>query len=90
MSISLVLRSYLLEEVIARGSISIHFVNGSSRILGRYCQLLSMQTILIDQRHSLFHPFKVVGARLLRNHKNGKELLPVRARKVLGSYFAEY
>jgi hypothetical protein len=90
MSISLVLRSYLLEEVIARGSTSIHFVNGSSRMLGRYCQPLSMQTILIDQRHSLFHPFKVVGARLLRNHQTGKELLPVRARKVLGSYFAEY
>ncbi|HEY3836104.1 MAG TPA: GNAT family N-acetyltransferase [Bryobacteraceae bacterium] len=89
MSISVVLRSYLIEKAIELGFTSIHFVNGSSPMLGRYCQPLSMQTILIDQRRSLFHPFKVVGARLLRNHQTGKELLPVRARKVLGSYFAE-
>jgi hypothetical protein len=90
MSISVVLRSYLIEQSIELGFTSMHFVNGSSPMLGRYCQPHSMQTILIDQRHSLFHPFKVVGARLLRNHQTGKELLPVRARKVLGSYFAEY
>lgn len=89
LSISIVLRSYLLEEAIARGFTSIHFVNGSSPMLGRYCQPFSVQTILIDQRRSLFHPFKAVGARLLRNHQSGKQLLPVRARKVLGSYFAE-
>jgi Acetyltransferase (GNAT) domain len=87
MSISLVLRSYLLEEAIARGFTSIHFVHGSSPMLGRYCQPLSVQTILIDQRRSFFHPFKAVGARLLRNHQTGKEVLPRRARNVMGSYF---
>ena len=38
MSISVVLRSYLIEEAIKLGFTSIHFVNGSSPMLGRYCE----------------------------------------------------
>ena len=89
MSISVVLRSYLIEEAIKLGFTSIHFVNGSSPMLGRYCQALPVQTILIDQRHSLLHPIKAGGARLLRTHQIGTRWLPVRFRKILGSYSAE-
>jgi hypothetical protein len=56
MSISVVLRWYLIEKAIELGFTSIHFVNGSSPMLGRYCQAVSVQTILIDHRGSLLHP----------------------------------
>jgi hypothetical protein len=89
MSISVVLRSYLIEKAIELGFTSIHFVNGSSPMLGRYCEAVSVQTILIDHRHSLLHPIKAGAARLLRTHQIGRQWLLVRVRNVLGSYFTE-
>jgi hypothetical protein len=89
MSISVVLRSYLIEKSIELGFTSIHFVNGSSPMLGRFCEAVPVQTILIDQRRSLLHPIKAASARLLRTHQVGTESLPARVRKVLGSYFID-
>ena len=57
---SLVLRGYLIEHLIPQGIASIHFVNGTSAALGRFCDPVLMRTISIDSRRSVLHPAKLV------------------------------
>jgi Acetyltransferase (GNAT) domain len=85
-SVSLVLRGYLIEHLIARGTAAIHFVNGASPMLGRFCEPVKVRIIAIDRRRSPLHPLKVTGAFVARRwQQNGRET-PLRMRGLLGSY----
>jgi hypothetical protein len=86
---SLVLRGYLIEHLIPQGIASIHFVNGTSAALGRFCDPVLMRTICIDSRRSALHPAKLVTARAARRWQRRGRWVPVRLRGLLGSYMAK-
>jgi Acetyltransferase (GNAT) domain len=85
---SLLLRGYLIEHLISQGIASIHFVNGTSGALGRFCDPVLMRTISIDSRRSALHPAKLVTARAARHWQRRGRWVPVRLRGLLGSYMA--
>jgi hypothetical protein len=85
---SLVLQGYLIEHLIAQGVASIHFVNGASAALGRYCDPVLRRTISIDSRRSALHPFKLATAAGARRWQRRGRWIPVRLRGLLGSYLA--
>jgi hypothetical protein len=87
-SASLVLRGYLIERLIPQGIHSIHFVNGTSAALGRFCDPVLMRTISIDSRRSALHPAKLVTARAARRWQRRGRWVPIRLRGLLGSYMA--
>lgn len=88
LSISLVLRGYLIEQLIAQGFTAIHFVNGVSRMLGRFCDPVLMRNISIDSRRSVLHPAKLLTAQAARHWQQKGRWVPVRLRGLLGSYLA--
>jgi hypothetical protein len=55
LSISLVLRSYLIEDLIARGFRELVFVGGSSAPLSLYCNHPEVAIMNIDSRSGLWH-----------------------------------
>ncbi len=85
---SMLLRGYLIERLISQGIRSIHFVNGTSAALGRFCDPVLMRTISIDSRRSALHPAKLVTARAARRWQRRGRWVPVRLRGLLGSYMA--
>lgn len=85
---SLVLRGYLIEHLIAQGVASIHFVNGTSAALGRYCEPVLMRSISIDSRRSALHPVKLATAGATRTWQRRGRWVPTRLRGFLGSYLA--
>lgn len=85
---SLVLRGYLIERLIGQGVASIHFVNGASTALGRYCQPVLMRSISIDSRRSALHPVKLATAGAARQWQRRGRWVPTRLRGLLGSYMA--
>lgn len=85
---SLVLRGYLIEQLIAQGVASIHFVNGSPAGLGRYCEPVLMRSISIDSRRSALHPVKLATAGAARQWQRRGRWIPPRLRGFLGSYMA--
>jgi hypothetical protein len=84
----LVLRGYLIEHLIAQGIASIHFVNGTSGPLARFCDPVLMRTISIDSRRSALHPVKLATATAARGWQRRGRWVPVRLRGLLGSYMA--
>jgi hypothetical protein len=85
---SLLLRGYLIEHLIPQGIASIHFVNGTSAALGRFCDPVLMRAISIDSRRSVLHPAKLVTARAARRWQRRGRWVPGRLRGLLGSYMA--
>ena len=83
---SLVLQGYLIEQLIPQGIASIHFVNGASAALGRFCEPVLMRTISIDSRRSVLHPVKLATAVGARRWQRRGRWVPVRLRGLLGSY----
>ena len=86
LSISLVLRSYLLEESIRRGCSGIHFLNGTSPMLGRYCNPVILHVISVDKRKSLSHPIKAAAGSLATREQINAHV-PMRLRALLGQNF---
>lgn len=87
---SLVLRGYLIEHLIAQDVASIHFVNGTSGPLARFCDPVLMRTISIDSRRSALHPVKLATATAARGWQRRGRWVPVRLRGLLGSYMATH
>jgi hypothetical protein len=85
---SLVLQGYLIEHLIPQGIASIHFVNGASAALGRFCDPVLMRTIAVDSHRSAFHPVKLAAAAGARRWQRSGRWIPVRLRGLLGSYMA--
>jgi hypothetical protein len=90
MSLSLMLRGYLVERLIAEGIVSLHFVNGASGAFGRFCDPVLMRTISIDSRRSALHPVKLATAHAARRWQRRGHWVPVRLRGLLGSYMASH
>lgn len=86
--VSLVLRGYLIEHLIHQGISSIHFVNGASATLGRFCEPVLMRAIAIDNRRSMLHPLKLGAATAARRWQRKGRWVPRRMRTLLGSYLA--
>jgi hypothetical protein len=86
LSVSLVLRGYIIEDLIQRGFASIHFVNGASPMLGRFCDPVLMRTVSIDRRRTVFHPVKQLATRYARELKNRGKFVPVKLQYLVGSY----
>lgn len=90
LSVSLVLRGYLIEHLIPQGFTSIHFVNGTTSPLGRFCDPVLMRTISVDSRRSAFHPVKLATARAARRWQRRGRRVPIGLRGLLGSYMASF
>jgi hypothetical protein len=86
--VSLVLRGYLIEHLIQQGISSLHFVNGGSAMLGRFCDPVLMRAIAIDSRRSALHPMKLAAAAGARRWQRKGKWVPRRMRTLLGSYLA--
>jgi hypothetical protein len=88
LSLSLVLRGYLIEDFIQRGFTHVHFFQGSSPMLGRFCAPVNLQHISIDDRTALMAPFKKVCSSLADAfHRNGRRI-PYRLQRAAGSYLS--
>ncbi len=85
-SLSLVLRGYVIERLIEQGIRQLHFVNGASAALGRFCDPVLMRTLAIDSRRSVLHPVKLMTAHLVRSRQRRGQRVPQRLRTLLGSY----
>jgi Acetyltransferase (GNAT) domain len=87
-SLSLTLRSYLIEHLIDHGISRIHFVNGTSAALGRYCDPVLLRSIAIDSRRSPLHPVKLAAAHAARRWRHRGHPFPPHIRNLLGTYMA--
>ena len=86
LSLSLVLRGYLIEEFIQRGFSAVHFINGSSPMLGRFCEPVDLQVIAIDDRSALMTPFKKACSTLADAFRRRGRRIPYRLQRAAGSY----
>jgi hypothetical protein len=86
LSISLVLRGYLIEEFIARGITAVHFVHGSSPMLGRFCEPVPLQRVAIDARHAWMTPLKRFCSSLAEFFRRNGVRVPYRLQRCAGSY----
>jgi hypothetical protein len=88
LSLSLVLRGYLIEDFIQRGFTAVHFLQGSSPMLGRFCAPVDLHHIAIDDTSFLMTPFKQACSSLAGIlHRQGKRV-PYRLQWAAGSYWA--
>ncbi len=88
-SLSLVLRGYVIETLINKGFSDIHFVNGSSAMLGRFCEPLEVRILSIDRNDHSFALLKSASSRIAaRLHQHGRRV-PNRLQYFAGSYLAE-
>jgi hypothetical protein len=86
LSISLVLRGYVIEDFIARGITAVHFIHGSSPMLGRFCEPVHLQIISIDARHAWMTPLKKFCSSLAEVFKRNGRRVPYRLQRCAGSY----
>jgi hypothetical protein len=86
LSLSLVLRGYLIEEFIQRGFTAVHFLQGSSPMLGRFCEPVDLQVVSIDDRRALMTPFKKVCSTLADAFRRRGRRIPYRLQRAAGSY----
>lgn len=87
-SLSLLLRGYVIEQLIEHGVRQIHFVNGTSGALGRFCDPVLLRTLAIDSRRSPMHPVKLTTATVARRWQRRGRRVPQRVRNLLGTYLA--
>ncbi len=86
LSISLVLRGYLIEELIGQDFSSIHFVNGASAMLGRFCDPVLMRTLHVDSTRSVMHLVKRISSTIARELERRGKGVPDRLKELVGSY----
>lgn len=86
LSLSLVLRGYLIEEFIQRGFTAVHFIHGSSPMLGRFCEPVDLRVISIDDRRALMTPFKKACSKLADAFRRRGRRVPYRLQRAAGSY----
>jgi hypothetical protein len=89
LSISLVLRGHLIEDLIGHGFTAIHFVNGVSAMLGRSCEPALLRTLSIDRRS---HPAGVLKwgcSRLAGALDRRNKPVSYRLQYLAGSYLAD-
>ncbi len=86
LSLSLVLRGYLIEDFIQRGFTSVHFIHGSSPMLGRFCEPVDLQVISIDDRRAIMTLFKKACSTLANAFRRRGRRIPYRLRQAAGSY----
>jgi len=86
LSLSLVLRGYLIEDFIQRGFTAVHFIHGSSPMLGRFCVPVPLQVVSIDDHRTLMTPLKKLCSRLAALMDRGGMRVPYRLQRCAGSY----
>ena len=86
LSLSLVLRGYTVEHLIATGHEELRFVGGTSLAFGRFCKPQQYCSLIIDRKAGLKARVKQVAARwCLRRAQAGKQI-PFRMEKVAGAF----
>ena len=87
LSLSLVLRGYLIEEHIARGVTAVHFSQGCSTTFGRYCEPVEIQHLAIDDPARMMTTFKQACSSLAYAlHRTGQRV-PSRLQWAANSYY---
>ena len=89
LSISLVLRGYLIEDFINRGFTGMHFFQGSSPMLGRFCAPVDLQHLSIDRPHWLMTPFKRFCAAWANSLQRRGKRVPYRLQWAAGAYWKQ-
>ena len=89
LSISLVLRGYIIEDFINRGFTAMHFFQGSSPMLGRFCTPIDLQHLSVDRDQWLMTPFKGASAALANHRQNNGKRVPYRLQWAAGSYWPQ-
>ena len=89
LSLSVVLRGFLIEDFIARGFTAVHFFQGSSPMLGRFCATVDLQHVSIDRAYWLMTPFKRMAAAMADARQRRSERVPFRLQWAAGSYWTQ-
>ena len=89
LSISLVLRGHLIEDLIRRGFTAIHFVNGVSAMLGRFCEPVLLRILSMDKASSPAGVLKWGCSRLAGALNRNNKPVSYRLQYIAGSYLAE-
>ena len=89
LSISVVLRGYLIEDFIGRGFTAVHFFQGSSPMLGRFCAPVDLHHVSIDRENWLMTPFKRMASAMAEARQRKSERVPYRLQWAAGSYWAQ-
>jgi hypothetical protein len=87
LSLSLVLRGYLIEDFIGRGFTAVHFIEGSSPMLGRFCEPVNLQIVSIDDRLAWAAPLKKVCSSIAGVFRRNGMRVPYRLQRAAGSYW---
>jgi hypothetical protein len=89
LSISLVLRGYVIENLIRAGFTTIHFVEGASRMLGQFCDPVVLHTLTFDRTPSLVVPMKQLGSGIARLLRSYGRRVPIRLQFMANTYWSE-
>jgi hypothetical protein len=89
LSLSLVLRGFVIEHIIAAGHTELQFMGGSSLILGRFCAPLSYRSIFVDRPHPILTFVKRLASRIVDRLIAGRKHVPFVLELFCGSYLAD-
>lgn len=87
LSLSIVLRGYLIEDYILRGITAVHFLEGSSSMLGRFCADVNLHHFSMDDQRLVMTPVKRTCAAIAEALHKGRRRVPFRLQWAAGSYW---
>jgi hypothetical protein len=90
LSLSLVLRGWVIDHLIATGHTELQFMGSSSRGLGRFCAPLDHCTLFIDRRHSIMVPLKMLVSRAIELFASCGWYIPVVMERLSGSFLTQH
>jgi hypothetical protein len=87
-SLSLVLRGHTIQHLIVTGHTDLQFMGGTSLMLGRFCEPIEFESLVLDNPRSVFTPLKRMANDVVaRRAKSGKPS-PVSLEIFAGSFLA--
>jgi hypothetical protein len=90
LSLSLVLRGYVIDHLIATGHTELQFMGSSSPGLGRFCAPLDHCTLFIDRRRSIMVPFKMLVSRAIELFASCGWCIPAVMERLSGSFLTQH
>jgi len=90
LSLSLVLRGWVIDHLIATGHTELQFMGSSSRGLGRFCAPLDHCTLFIDRRRSITALFKMLVSRAIDLFESCGLYIPTVMEPLAGSFLTHH
>ena len=85
-SLSIVLRGHTIEHLIAAGHTDLQFMGGTSLTLGRFCEPIDFEALVLDNPRSAFTPLKQLAASAVASRASRRKTSPVSVEIFAGSF----